>query len=892
MTSVSGRPPTPLRPGPPLSYWKGRASPPTSPQHSFPRQDDNEESPSASVNETPPLRPPTVVLASASRATPRSNTKALAQTAVSNSHASSSASLKTEGASTPARPQPPVYQYAYYDAASSSSDAVQSVWNWGPGQTFGHGLAGPRPRSLASTIAYTGPRLGSFMSASRPFMSVDPYPASISYSLGRGSAATSKTWHGRRLSLEKPNLLDYVLAFLLDTIPRQFYSYLLLRLPTMYFARVARIFDEGDMSLHDIAALARSPANYSQGHMNILSGKEPSSPTSPFWNLKETWEALINSLLQEWKTLNIVSVLLLSAILTMLQLPGVVNEPVIFYSALTSQLCSLMSLLYGCVYIIRFGSMRKTYRAIAWAEAAQKTKTVIWWNVWVLLAMPAVWLAWSIILFVLCILMYVWTVNPSSPTHSSMLETGPRLVPRTIISALFGLALIYFALIAVAFNQYGEKVDKEWSQSMTDVRISNFDLDDLSSSREELAGLDVVVQPIPPLPPIIYASSVSPSSSSSRRGRRRSRTPDSRNRRRSRTPDSKERGRSHIRRSRSRTPDRNRSRSRTPDSRENDRHRGVEAIRRQRRRNTSDRSHRSRLPDSREHDRRRVVEDIHRRRRRSTSDRSYGSRIPDRGPALRPSQDVPLLYNPEPSQTNSPKERRSSFAIRRIYARDDSLASRESLLLQTDTAPTLAPGSPYIPPLRHGIPIVPRNGSTYKVVGLWFRNHNKYPMPAVLQQPGLSEGDWERFVLEICAAWDGEKETLKEKYKFPSAQVKPQDFVSAILATWNQLLERQHRLQAVLCREYLDIFPESSAWAVYLLDFSPDESGTVPGLAERFGTVPEGLGKVVILDPRAAPSSISALARTAVATTTIARHELGTHVRFRRDDSESNSGSR
>ena len=133
---------------------------------------------------------------------------------------------------------------------------------------------------------------------------------------------------------------------------------------------------------------------------------------------------------------------------------------------------------------------------------------------------------------------------------------------------------------------------------------------------------------------------------------------------------------------------------------------------------------------------------------------------------------------------------------------------------------------------------------------------------------------------------------MKEKYKFPSAQVKPQDFVSAILATWNQLLERQHRLQAVLCREYLDILPESSAWAVYLLDFSPDESGTVPGLAERFGTVPEGLGKVVILDPRAAPSSISALARTAVATTTIARHELGTHVRFRRDDSESNSGSR
>lgn len=97
----------------------------------------------------------------------------------------------------------------------------------------------------------------------------------------------------------------------------------------------------------------------------------------------------------------------------MMQLPGVVDEPVILYSALASLICSLMSLLYGCVYIIRFGSMRKTYRAIAWAEvsciiswhgqiltalsqAAQKMKTIIWWNVWVLLAMPAVWLAWYV----------------------------------------------------------------------------------------------------------------------------------------------------------------------------------------------------------------------------------------------------------------------------------------------------------------------------------------------------------------------------------------------------------------------------------------------------------------------------------------------------------------
>ena len=74
------------------------------------------------------------------------------------------------------------------------------------------------------------------------------------------------------------------------------------------------------------------------------------------------------------------------------------------------------------MYIVRFGTMRKTYKAAfalprktykaaEWAtvrillyrvklpllinnQEAQKSRTGIFWNVWVLLAMPAAWLAW------------------------------------------------------------------------------------------------------------------------------------------------------------------------------------------------------------------------------------------------------------------------------------------------------------------------------------------------------------------------------------------------------------------------------------------------------------------------------------------------------------------
>ena len=59
--------------------------------------------------------------------------------------------------------------------------------------------------------------------------------------------------------------------------------------------------------------------------------------------------------------------LLHSAILTILQISGAADDPITRYLALLSLLCALMSLLFGCIYIIRFGTMRKTYKAAEWA---------------------------------------------------------------------------------------------------------------------------------------------------------------------------------------------------------------------------------------------------------------------------------------------------------------------------------------------------------------------------------------------------------------------------------------------------------------------------------------------------------------------------------------------
>lgn len=57
-----------------------------------------------------------------------------------------------------------------------------------------------------------------------------------------------------------------------------------------------------------------------------------------------------------------------SAILTMFQIEDAATDPLTRTAALLSLICAIMSLSYGCMYIVRFGTMRSMYRASIWAE--------------------------------------------------------------------------------------------------------------------------------------------------------------------------------------------------------------------------------------------------------------------------------------------------------------------------------------------------------------------------------------------------------------------------------------------------------------------------------------------------------------------------------------------
>ncbi|KAF9651039.1 hypothetical protein BDM02DRAFT_3111358 [Thelephora ganbajun] len=257
-----------------------------------------------------------------------------------------------------------------------------------------------------------------------------------------------------------------------DTLPRQLYLCLLLRLPAVYFSRVARIFEDAEVSRNDMQRIIESnrPSKLSAAsRRGVNNAVQPILPFPEDWTppavspalarFKNSWEEFIDSLLREWKTINLVSGLICSAIVTMFQVPEMAYDPITRTAAIMSLVCALMSLAFGCLFIIRFGTMRSMHHASTWAEEAQKTRTSILWNVWVLLATPSVWLAWSVIAFIVSILSYVWRAGATDDPENGgwpRLTPTQALGPRLTITVIVVLGLLNFLMILRTFKKYGK----------------------------------------------------------------------------------------------------------------------------------------------------------------------------------------------------------------------------------------------------------------------------------------------------------------------------------------------------------------------------------------------------------------------------------------------------
>ncbi|KAG9118425.1 hypothetical protein FRC07_007072 [Ceratobasidium sp. 392] len=292
-----------------------------------------------------------------------------------------------------------------------------------------------------------------------------------------------------------------------DQLLRQIYRHFLLRLPSVYFTRVSKVFEEAELSRVEVqkmidaskrartkrirterrrkslehvqaqvqgqAPASTSAAPQAQGHRAIdFSTIDPTDyfPTEREWSttivslslqrFKQSWDEFMDSLNKEWKTLNVVSALLLSAILTMFQVQGS-DQPVMRTAAIIALVCALWSLTFGCIYIVRFSTMRSMHKASRWAEEAQRHSTGIWWNVWVFLALPSVFLGWAVISFCVAVLSFTWTTGTA--TLPSPISDSAAIGPRIGITFVFLLGLAYFYKVVRTLRKYADPLPRNWA---------------------------------------------------------------------------------------------------------------------------------------------------------------------------------------------------------------------------------------------------------------------------------------------------------------------------------------------------------------------------------------------------------------------------------------------
>lgn len=183
----------------------------------------------------------------------------------------------------------------------------------------------------------------------------------------------------------------------------------------------------------------------------------------------DLWEAFIDSLWGEWswKTLIGVSAVSTSAILTILTKVAV--NPITRIIAFLSLISALMSLSFGSIYIVKFGTMKSMYRSSRWDEEVRRASNATWWNVWVLLAMPAVSTAWSMLLLLASILSFVWlNGSDNDPNTCAPLRETADLGPRVAVTGVLVLGLVFIATIVKTLKRYG----RELSELRADVEIS------------------------------------------------------------------------------------------------------------------------------------------------------------------------------------------------------------------------------------------------------------------------------------------------------------------------------------------------------------------------------------------------------------------------------------
>ncbi|KAI0938952.1 hypothetical protein AcV5_000498 [Taiwanofungus camphoratus] len=171
---------------------------------------------------------------------------------------------------------------------------------------------------------------------------------------------------------------------------------------------------------------------------------------SDFDEFGPKWYHFSKGLTTQYKNMNILSGLLLSAAVGLLQVFNVSDNWPTNTVGIVTLINALISLLFGIVYQIHLSSLTSERHGVIWLESTAKVASPAW--IGALLSIPAAWLMWSIGSLLTLILVYVWIEPAQEGTGSAGIMPLPA---RLLITSVFcfGLAhLVVAAIIIIRLN--------------------------------------------------------------------------------------------------------------------------------------------------------------------------------------------------------------------------------------------------------------------------------------------------------------------------------------------------------------------------------------------------------------------------------------------------------
>ncbi|TFK70053.1 hypothetical protein BDN72DRAFT_896747 [Pluteus cervinus] len=191
------------------------------------------------------------------------------------------------------------------------------------------------------------------------------------------------------------------------------------------------------------------PAAYLSAFQDqVLPSVASTPPTPPITSVSTQWSQLLEKHKRKWRTLNVISLVLLQLNIAILQFDGLASREVTRTTTVLSLWFSGAGLICGCIDLCCLPRIPDLYQRFCVNEGRSSFK---FWNLWIIMALPAAFTIWSAIGLVGTIIVYGFVGGDSGDEAAA----AARRSAVAIVLGLIGFAMMsYLPVLRVVMGNY------------------------------------------------------------------------------------------------------------------------------------------------------------------------------------------------------------------------------------------------------------------------------------------------------------------------------------------------------------------------------------------------------------------------------------------------------